>query len=83
MNTKLTLSVKKETVRKIKRYAKEKGTSVSNLAEKSFDQMLKNGKQRTKESAVSRLRGILKGKVPDNIDYKDLIASWRSEKHGI
>jgi hypothetical protein len=82
VNTKLTLSVDEATVKRAKRYARQKRTSLSKIVEQQLNQLTKNGHAKNKKSVVDSLVGIIKG-VPENVDYKDLIASWRDEKHGL
>ena len=40
MKTKLTLSIDEEKVKKIKRYAKQKEISISNIVEEHFDELV-------------------------------------------
>lgn len=91
--TKLTLSADQDTIRLAKTIASEDNISVSKL----FKQLLNDfSKKRKKEDPlleryknmeisedVKALRGILKGKVPEDIDYKDLKWEYLKERHGL
>ncbi|TWR23907.1 hypothetical protein FPZ42_18025 [Mucilaginibacter achroorhodeus] len=91
--TKLTLSSDKQTVELAKRIASEDNISVSKL----FKQLLNDfSKKRKKEDPLlekykameipeelKALRGILKGKVADDVDYKDLKWEYLKERHGL
>lgn len=93
MATKLTLSADKQTVELAKRIASEDNISVSKL----FKQLLNDfSKKRKKEDPlleryktmeisedIRSLRGILKGKVPEDVDYKDLKWEYLKERHGL
>ncbi|MFD2873551.1 DUF6364 family protein [Mucilaginibacter ximonensis] len=93
MATKLTLSADKQTVELAKRIASEDNISVSKL----FKQLLNDfSKKRKKEDPlleryktmeisedIRSLRGILKGKVQEDVDYKDLKWEYLKERHGL
>ncbi|MFI5135036.1 MAG: DUF6364 family protein [Chitinophagales bacterium] len=82
MNTKLTLSVKKDTVRKARRYADHKGITISRIFEDHINELSRKRRVKKKKSVVDGLVGIIKG-IPDDRSDKEIIAAWRSEKHGI
>ncbi|MFD0794657.1 DUF6364 family protein [Mucilaginibacter litoreus] len=91
--TKLTLSADEQTVELAKRIASEDNISVSKL----FKQLLNDfSKKRRKEDPlieryknieisedIKALKGILKGKVPENVDYKDIKWEYLKERHGL
>lgn len=70
MNTKLTLTIEKEVIEVAKKYAKEKGQSLSEMVENYFKFVAVN-RIKTKEKELSpkvrKLRGILK--VNKDFDY--------------
>ena len=80
-NTKLTINVKAGSLPAVKQYAKRQHTSVSKIVQKFFDQILEqeikadsfltNLKEENATSQIKSLRGILKGKVPDDINLWD------------
>ncbi len=84
MNTKLTLTIEKDVIEEAKRYAKDKGESLSGLVENYF-KLLTNNKRRIKPNQLSprirRLRGIIK--VEKNFDYKKTLTEELSKKYGV
>lgn len=80
MKTKLTLSIDEKKVRKIKEYAKQNETSVSNLVEEHFEKLI-TSKTRQKLDA-SKLLGIF-GRVPKNFDWKKERTDYLIKKHGL
>ena len=90
---KLTLSMDKDTIQIAKEVALESNISVSKLV-KSL--ILEIDKKRIKKNAVlekfkdirtdpeiSALKGILKGKYPDDITLWDAKYEYLKEKHGL
>jgi hypothetical protein len=92
-NTKLTLSVDAGAISFVKRYAKRQQTSVSKLVEDFFDEIASKEKQEeiSEEGTASKpispkvlaLTGIIKGKYPDNYDYREAYRAHLSKKHGL
>lgn len=84
MSTKLTLTIDKEVIEIAKRYAKEKGQSVSELVENYF-KLIAIDKRKIKKKElspkVSRLRGIIKTDEP--VDYKEILTEERTKKYGV
>ena len=80
MKTKLTLSIDEKKVRKIKEYAKQNETSVSNLVEEHFEKLI-TSKTRQKLDA-SKLLGIF-GRVPKNFNWKKERTDYLIKKHGL
>jgi hypothetical protein len=81
MNTKLTLTIEQTVIEKSKKYANEKGRSLSAIIENYL-------KVLTKEDSLSDIEltpivKSLKGsfKAPENIDYKKEIAKGLTEKY--
>ncbi|PJJ83444.1 DUF6364 family protein [Mucilaginibacter auburnensis] len=92
-NTKLTLSVKSDSLPAIKSYAKKKHTSVSKLVQDFFDEIVK--KEKKEDDLLERLKtielsdnikaltGILKGAYPDDMDYKDMKYEYLKDKYDL
>ena len=79
MTTKLTLSIDEEKVKKIKRYTKAKGISVSKFLEQQIDTVTsKNNKQKD----VSKLLGAF-GKVKEPFDWKKIKEEHLMKKYGL
>ncbi len=83
MNTKLTLTIEKEVIEVAKKYAKEKGYSLSELVENYF-KLITNDRPvlKTEELSprVKRLRGIIKG--DKQLDYKEILTQELTKKYG-
>lgn len=79
MTTKLTLSINEETVRKIKRYSKEEGISISKIAEEHFNKIA--GKNARKKLDITRLKGAF-GKSKDNLDWRKIKTENLLKKYG-
>lgn len=84
MNAKLTLSINEKTIERAKRISRQKGKSISKMVEEYLDTV--NEKETKKESAMDRIRKIMgesrdKIKVPDNLNYKEMIGKWRYEDY--
>ncbi len=83
MNTKLTLTIQKQVIEDAKKYAKEKGQSLSDLVENYFKLLTKDEislPQKQLSPRTRKLRGILK--VEDNFDYKQVLTEELSKKYG-
>jgi hypothetical protein len=92
--TKLTLSVKGDSLPFVKRYAKRQSTSVSKLVQNLFDDIAEKEKghedplfEKYKNTEIpdwiKELTGILKGKYPDDMDYKDMKWEYLKDRHGL
>lgn len=84
MNTKLTLTIKKEVIERTKEYANEKGLSLSEMVENYFKFVTAKRKKITEKqrsSKVEKLRGIIK--TDEKIDYKQILAEELSKKYGV
>ncbi len=84
MNTKLTLSIEKDTIKIAKKYAKEKGQSLSEMVENYFKFVTLqrvNTKEIKLSPRVKKLRGILK--VDKDFDYKQTLTEELSKKYGV
>jgi hypothetical protein len=92
-NTKLTLSIDKDTVQLAKEIASEDHISVSKLFKMLISEVAKKRKKKDplldKLNAIEipedikALTGILKGKYPENMDYKDMKYEYLKEKYGL
>ncbi|GJM31248.1 MAG: hypothetical protein DHS20C18_02490 [Saprospiraceae bacterium] len=83
MSTKLTLTLEKEVIEAAKKYANEKGQSLSELVENYFKFLTKDSKVETKielSPKVKSLKGILK--VNEDFDYKKILEEEIIKKHG-
>jgi hypothetical protein len=91
--TKLTLSSDEDTVELAKRIASNNNISVSKLFKKLItefskketkkDPLLERYEQMEFSDDIKALRGVLKGKYPDDMDYKDMKYEYLKEKHGL
>ena len=73
MNTKLTLTLEKDIIEHAKKYARDKGQSLSELVENYFKLLTENKSNETEiklSPKVERLKGILK--VDKDFDYKNV-----------
>jgi len=92
-NTKLTLSVDKDTIQLAKIIASENNVSVSKLFKTLINEVAKKRDKRdtlleklkTYEvpDDIKLLTGILKGKYPENMDYKDMKYEYLKTKHDL
>ena len=89
---KLTLSVNEDTVAWAKRYAQRKHTSLSKIVQNHFEEIKKEvNKDPLLEKfydtemppEILALTGILKGKVPDDINIWDTKYEYLKEKYDI
>ena len=91
--SKLTLSVKSDTIEWAKEYARRNHTSLSKVVENlldniskkepSIDPLLEKFKEDEISPKILALTGILKGKYPDDIDYREAYRDHLSKKHGL
>lgn len=79
MTTKLTLSIDEEKVKKIKRYTKAKGISVSKFLEQQIDTV--TSKRKKKQKDATKLLGAL-GNIKEPFDWKVLKTEYLMKKHG-
>jgi hypothetical protein len=69
MNTKLTLSIEEDLIRKAKKYARSKGRSLSDLVENYLKGLVSASDQTAKISPrMEKLKGIVR--LPADFDYK-------------
>lgn len=79
MTVKLNLTVDEKTANKIKRYAKIRNTSVSQIAESHFQSIIKVEERKIKDF-IEKTAGIAKGLEIG--DLKEAIRKEIEEKHG-
>ena len=81
MNTKLTLTIEQTVIEKAKRYAKDKGRSLSDIIENYLKMITKEEVKSNREITplVKSLRGSFT--VPANFDYKKELTKGLSEKY--
>lgn len=80
MKAKLTLSIDEGKIKKIKKYSKKEGISISKIVEDSIDKIITNSS--TKKLDASKLIGIL-GKAPKGFDWKKERTDYLMEKYGL
>ena len=86
MNTKLTLSLKKEVIEKAKIYAKGTGRSLSEMVENYFRDLVTStnsmkNKENDIEEKLKRITGIVT--LPDDFDIEKVKEEYHREKYGI
>ncbi len=82
MVTKLTLSINEETIERAKRISKKRGKSISKMVEEYFNSLPE--KNETKETAVYKIKNILKGKnTKADIDWKEVKKEHLKDKYGL
>jgi len=82
MNTKLTLTIEQEIIKRAKDYAKEKNRSLSDIIENYLKVLTKEEKQQ-KEKKLNPVVSSLKGsfRMPKNMDYKKELRNRLEEKY--
>lgn len=81
MNTKLTLTIQQEIIKRAKKYAKEKNRSLSDIIENYLKHITKEDKTYELElnESLKSLRGSFK--EPKNLDYKKELQARREKKY--
>lgn len=82
MNTKLTLTIEQEIIKKAKEYAKDKNRSLSDIIENYLKALTREEKkQRSKKlnPVVKSLKGSFK--MPKNMDYKKELRNRLEKKY--
>lgn len=81
MNTKLTLIIEQETVEKAKKYARRKGSNLSDIVENYLKTITREKDAPNIEITpmVKSLRGAFK--APKSFDYKKELSKGLSEKY--
>jgi len=78
------LTIEKEVIETAKKYAKEKGQSLSEMVENYFKLITVNRRkniQKELSPKVRKLRGIIK--TDKNFDYKQVLTEELSKKYGV
>jgi len=82
MTAKLTLSINEKTIEKAKRISRKRGKSISKMVEEYLDSI--SEKEEKKESAVDKIREIMKGKITSpELNWKKVKEEGISKKYGI
>ena len=92
--TKLTLSMDTDTIDWAKKYVEKKHISLSKFIQNQLNDIAKKeGKEedpfleKLKKEEISpkvlALTGILSGKYPDDVDYREAYREHLSKKHGL
>ena len=84
MNTKLTLTLEKEIIEQAKKYASQKGRSLSEIVESYFKfltEFKSDYKTEDFSPRIKKLKGILK--VDSDFDYKKVLEAEINKKHGV
>ena len=81
MNTKLTLTIEHSIIEKAKKYASEKGRSLSDIIENYLKVITKEEQKREVELTpiVKSLKGTFK--APKRLDYKTELAKSLTKKY--
>jgi predicted CopG family antitoxin len=81
MNTKLTLTIEKEVIEKAKKYAEEKGRSLSDIIENYLKVI--TGEDDSANEKITPLIKHLKGsfKAPEGFDYKRQLSGKLKDKY--
>lgn len=86
MNTKLTLTIEQEIIKKAKKYAKDNNRSLSNIIENYLKILTKeentypdNYREKKLNPVVKSLKGSFK--MPENMDYKEELKKRLEEKY--
>ena len=84
-STKLTLSMEPEVVYRAKEYAKKKNISLSRLIQDYLDQISKHTPEPDDKinPDILALTGILKGKIPDDIDIIEEKYQYLKQKYDL
>ncbi|MGM0554903.1 MAG: DUF6364 family protein [Myxococcota bacterium] len=77
MRSKLTLRMDEDSIERAKRYAAERGISVSKLVENFFEALASDGDEAQMSPLVKDLWGTLEGADVDEADYREHL----EEKH--
>ena len=79
MTTKLTLSIDVQTIKKAKLISAKKGKSISKLVEEYLNTL--STIDENKISSVKQLSGLLKNKITDKVDWKNVKTQYLKTKY--
>ena len=83
MTTRLNLTIEEEIVKKSKRYAAKRKTTVSKMVQEFLKRKVENNKGKgKKKSFLEKYAGVLSGKLSDE-RVKKIKDSFLKEKYGI
>lgn len=82
MNTKLTLTIEQDIIKKAKDYAKKKNRSLSDIVE-NYLKILTKEEHRQRDKKLNPVVKSLKGsfKMPRDVDYKKELRNRLEEKY--
>lgn len=82
MNTKLTLTIEQSVIEKAKKYASEKGRSLSDIIE-NYLKVITKEEEEKKDIELTPLVKSLKGsfKAPKNFEYKSELSKNLAKKY--
>ncbi|MFO0508015.1 MAG: DUF6364 family protein [bacterium] len=80
MNAKLTLTLDSKVIQKAKKYAIEKGISLSSVVEEYLQKLTPTKPKKQNRTTVMELKAIL-GKPPNYFDYREERYRYLMEKH--
>jgi hypothetical protein len=78
MNTKLTLSIDKDVIKRAKDFAKNSNRSLSEIIESYLDRITNTVNEDT-DTELERIKGIIS--LPGDFDEKTMIRNILNEKH--
>jgi hypothetical protein len=78
MTTKLTLSIDEEKVKRIKRFSKEKGISISKIVEEHIDRI--TSKNPEEKLDIMKIKGAF-GKAPKGFNWKKIKTDYLLKKY--
>ena len=79
MKTKLTLTVEKSILKRLKFYAKNKGRSLSEIIEHYLDTITQDNGTETISPKLKKIVGAVK--LPKNFDEENELRSYLENKH--
>ena len=79
MKTRLNLSIDTDLVKKMKAYALQKQTSISDLVDQFFRSVIKN---RKRKSVVDLVEALDVASMPQSADLKEMFYLDQSAKYG-
>ena len=79
MKARINLTIEEDLIHKIKSYAAEKQTSVSDLVEEYFSRVVKPTKRKT---ILDLVKELPKPDIDDNLDLKKAFYEEQAHKYG-
>ncbi len=81
MKTKLTLSIDSNLINRAKLFASRNGTSISKMVEEYLNRLTSPHNSNVPD--VKNLSGLLRDKVPTDMDWKAIKAEYLTKKYGL